>query len=862
MNNRRRKKKRMRSGPFRRWILPDKYREAFAGDLRELYKEMVDARGRFRAVLWLLVHLARSFVVLTGNAINGSLIMLKSYIRMAFRNLKKQPGFTLINIFGLAVGLSAAVLILFYLRFEMSYDRFHEKTDDLYRVSIRHLKGGDYESESHVFTPPIGEDMKRDFAEVEHFVRLSTRRPAYLTVNGKAYKEDGIRYASSEFFHMFSFPLRMGDEETVLADPFSIVLSSETAEKIFGTKNPLGEVIMIGSDRLYTVTGVVDSSPENSSIRFGSLLSFSTLYQIPNMSMDWNGGNQYITYVQLRDGVSPRELERKFPDFLWRNINELIAGAGWKVEATLQPLKKIHFYFDQSSRTALMNFTTFSAVAVFILLIACINFVNLTTARAARRAREVGLRKVVGAYRGNLIRQFLGESIVLTMLASVLGAALVFLLRPVYEHLLNRDLSLPGLISPIVLPGLIALVLAVGVLSGLYPALYLSSFQPVETLKGVLKSVGSKNRFRNILVVFQFSISVALIICTFLIQNQLRFMKKAELGFRKDNMVIVSLPERGLRTQTEEMRTELLSIPGVTHVTASSEVPYHGFTSNGYQPEGHTDYIMFFALDMDEHFLETYDIRVIKGRNFETGRGADRDSLIVNETLARKIGWNDPIGKTIFRNKEWRIIGVVKDFQFATLHDSVEPLIITSNPWGNRFSVLSVRLQTNDIRGTLRGIERIYKKFSPVLPFEYTFLDEAFDRLYRTEERFQKIFFYFSGLAICIALLGLFSLAAYAAQQKSKEIGIRKVLGATASGIVSLFTKEMVVLIVAANAVAWPVAYYVMQKWLGNFAYRAAISLWAFIGAFGLSLVASLLTISYQSLRAAAKNPVDELRSE
>ncbi|MCJ7679365.1 MAG: ABC transporter permease, partial [Candidatus Aminicenantes bacterium] len=573
MNNRFRKKQRTRSGSFRNWVLPERYAEAFVGDLRELYRETVEARGRFRAVVWLSVHLVQSFFVLTGNAIKGSTIMLKSYILTAIRNIRKQPGFSFVNIFGLAVGLSAVTLILFYLRFETSFDRFHADTDSLYRVSIRHLKGGTYENESEVFTPPIGEDMTKEFAEVEDFVRLSTRRPAYLTVKGKAFKENSILYASDGFFRLFSFRLIQGDPKTALTEPYSIVLAVETAQKIFGSGNPMGEMIDVGSDRLYTVTGVVAPPPANSTIQFESLLSFSTLYQIPGRHMGWNGGNQYINYVRLGGGISPQDLENKFPDFLWRHHNEFIAGGGWKVEAVLQPIKKIHFNFDVSSRTAQMNFTTFSAVALFILIIACINFVNLTTARAARRAREVGLRKVVGAHRGNLIRQFLGESIFLTFLAFLLGGGMVLILRPFYEHLLGRSLDMPGLISPAAVPGLLALILTVGVLAGLYPALYLSGFAPIQTLKGVFSVAGSKNRFRNILVVFQFAVSVVLVICTLLINNQLRFMKTMELGYRKENMLVINLPGNDLVSRTAEMRGKLLSVPGVTHVTASSEAP-------------------------------------------------------------------------------------------------------------------------------------------------------------------------------------------------------------------------------------------------------------------------------------------------
>jgi putative ABC transport system permease protein len=501
-------------------------------------------------------------------------------------------------------------------------------------------------------------------------------------------------------------------------------------------------------------------------------------------------------------------------------------------------------------------------VAFFILLIACINFVNLTTARAARRAREVGIRKVIGAHRGNLIRQFLGESVVMTVLAFTVGIGVAFFLTPTYNQLLNKELNPFELLNFTSISGLLLLTLLVGVASGIHPAFHLSSFQPARTLKGVFDSARGKKKFRNALVVFQFVISVTLIICTLLIRNQLSYIKKAELGFNKENMVVLPLVDQDLRTKTEEMREALLSEPGIVQASASSDVPHNGFTSNGYIPEGYSHSIMIHALDADEHFLETYGIDLVKGRNFSKEFTTDRDAYLINETLANQLGWDEPLGKTIRRNGDRKVIGVVKDFQFATLHNKIEPLLIANASWRNGFYFLTIKMSTNDIQGTLGSIERIYKRFSPLIPFEYFFLDDAFDRLYKSEERFEKIFQYFSLLAICIALLGLFSLSAYSAQQKSKEIGIRKVLGATVPQILSLFSRETIVLIIVANALACPVAFFVIQRWLGNFAYRNSISVWAFVLAFVGSMAAAFATVSYQSLKAALKKPADELRSE
>jgi putative ABC transport system permease protein len=842
-------------------LLSEKYRESFVGDLLES-DEVRSTASRISAKMWLFFQLLSSFFSLLRKNIYGSVAMFRNYFLMAFRNLKKHRTYTLINVFGLALGLSATILILLYLQFEISYDRFHENAETIYRVCIRHLREGMSEGETHVYTPPIGPDMKKDFPEVEDFVRMSTLRVAYLNVDNRAFKVEDIRYASPGLFEVFSFKLKSGDPQKALADPFSIVLSERTAERIFGSKDPIGETIQIGAEDLYKITGIVENPPSNSSIQFNALISFETLYARPIMAMDWNGGNQIITYVKLGKNATTSSVEEKFPDFLWRNINQRIAQFGWKNEAYLQPLKKIHFYYDQSSRTALVNFYTFSAVAIFILFIACINFVNLTTARAARRAREVGIRKVIGAHRGNLIRQFLGESLVMTLLAFTVGIGVAFLLTPTYNQLLNKELNPFELLNFTSIFGLLFLILLVGFASGIHPAFYLSSFQPAKTLKGVFDSARGKKKFRNALVVFQFVISVTLIICTLLIRNQLSYIKKAELGYNKENMVIIPLADQDLRTKTEEMRGALLSLPGIVQAAASSDVPHNGFTSNGYIPEGYSHSIMIHALDADEHFLETYGIDMAMGRNFSKEFATDRDAYLINETLAKQLGWDDPLGKTIRRNGERTVIGMVKDFQFATLHNKIEPLLITNTPWRKEFDYLSIKISTDDIPSTLGSIEKVYKQFSPLIPFEYFFLDDAFDRLYKSEERFEKIFQYFSLLAICIALLGLFSLTAYSAQQKSKEIGIRKVLGATVPQILSLFSRETIVLILSANVLACPFALIVIQRWLGNFAYRSSISVWSFVMAFFGSMAAAFVTISYQSLKAALKKPADELRSE
>lgn len=788
--------------------------------------------------------------------------MLKNYVKTNFRSLRRHKSFSWINILGLAVGLSAVIFILFTLKLELSYDRFHKNADDIYRVSVKNFREGKFEGESYVYTPPIGRDMKEEFPEVEEFVRMSTLRNAYLYLEDEAFQVTGLRYVSSALFDVFSFRLLEGDPKNALDKPFSLVLSEKTAHRIFGPDAPLGKIVRLGPNRLYTVTGVAEDPPPHSTIQYSALISFSTLYELPGLHLGWNGGNQYITYVKLNEGASSAAVEQKFPDFLWKHINERIAPYGWENRAYLQPMKKIHFSYDENSRAARVNFYAFSAVALFILIIACVNFVNLTTSQASGRAREVGMRKVVGAHKTDLIRLFLGESVFKSTCAFILALGLVAVLNPLYGRLLNKDLNLFHMVGPGILVGFVGLVFAVGLVSGIYPAFFLASLQPVKTLKGIFKTGRGRKNFQNGLVVFQFTVSVTLIICTLLIQSQLRYIKGVDLGYDKENMVVVPLAAEDLREKTEIIRTELLSVPGVIQAAASSQVPYAGFTSNGYRPEGYTHSIMIHALDVDEHFLDTYGIGIAAGRNFSQDNASDRNAYLINRTLARRLGWDNPVGKTISRNGDWKVIGMVEDFQYATLHNNVEPLLITCSPRQGRYSYLSVKVKSGNIPEILGGIEKVFKSFAPLLPFEYFFLDDAFGRMYRAEERFRRIFLTFSVLAICIALLGLFSLSVYSVRRKSKEIGIRKVLGATSSNILTIFSKEMLLPVILGNVLAWPAAFLVIQRWQENFAYKETIGVWAFAAALAFSLFVSLVTISFQSVKAAFRNPVDELRTE
>jgi putative ABC transport system permease protein len=509
-----------------------------------------------------------------------------------------------------------------------------------------------------------------------------------------------------------------------------------------------------------------------------------------------------------------------------------------------------------------MNLAVFAVIALLLLLIACVNYVNLTTARAVRRMKEIGIRKVLGAHRRMLMQQFLSESFAVSMVALFLALLLMELSFPAYRDIVGRELRMPSLFTLETLSALTGVYILVALLGGGYPALYLSTLRTTETLKGVLRSGKRLGKARSMLVVFQFAVSIGLLVCTGVVSRQLAFSKNMDPGFQKEGMIILPLVGENVKSRGTELQRALSSLPGVVSVAASSEVPSDGFTKNGYFPEQHETPMMIHVIDIDEHFLSTYGIQLVQGRNFSQEIQSDKSAYLVNETLAKRLGWEDPIGKKIVRNGTHTILGVVKDFHYATLHSDLEPLIITNQPWGDRFSFLSVRVMPGTVAERLAAIRSVWTDAAPGAPFDYWFLDDVFDQLYRSEQQFQKLFGAFSLLTIVIALLGLLSLAAFATEQRTKEIGIRKVLGASVMEICSLLTKEFVLLVVLANVFAWPVAYYAMSRWLEDFAYRVDIGWWVFALAGGSALAVALVTVSFQAVKAALANPVEALRYE
>lgn len=790
--------------------------------------------------------------------------MFQHYLKTAYRNLLRYKGYSLINILGLSIGLACGILILLFVRNELSYDRFHRNHRNLYRVNLSHEQSGQITSMA-VTVAAVGPTMMQEFPEVVNMTRLSTGEEGYFTFENKHYFSQQITYADSSFFKMFSFGLRMGNPAKALSEPYSVVLSEKLSEQIFGKENPVGKTIRMNNMDNLLVTGVAENPPANSSITFSALISFTTLNHNPNVFLDWDGGYGYYNFVELAENTNPDDLARRFPDFLEKYINFKYRQVGVTVHMAMQPLSDLHLRsnldYDTDNRGSRTMNSVLIAIAAFILAIACINYMNLASARSLKRAKEVGLRKVVGAEHRQIVKQFLGESVA-TAIISLFGAFLLIeIFQPEFNRLVSAELHLfrPG--NYLFIGGIMALTLGVGLIAGSYPAFFMARFQPGSIIKGEFNIRTGKPLLRNTLVVFQFFISAALILFTLLVFQQLKFITDKDLGYNKENVVFLTMHDTRAKEKLEILKSEFKNIPGVISAGASTGMPGYGLTSNGYFPEGFEEPLMIHALDVDFDFMEVMKIPVVDGRMFQKEYTTDEDAFLINRALAKKIGWSDPVGKKIMRDGEHKVIGMVADFNFATLHSSVEPLLITMKPWDG-FDFLAIRLATGNQKTTLESIERKWNDILPGQPFSFTFLDRFVENAYASEARTGKTFLYFSLLAIFIACLGLFGLANYSGEQKRKEIGIRKVYGASNKSILTLLSGDYTKWVIIANLLAMPMAYWAMDKWLQQFEFRTGISFWIFVITFFVTVLISVITIIYQVVHAARANPVEVIKYE
>jgi putative ABC transport system permease protein len=801
--------------------------------------------------------------------------MFTNYIKTAIRNLWKNKTFSLINIGGLAIGMAVSFLILLYVLNEVTYDRFNENYAHIYRMATKIDAQG-----RHLEVPsvpaPLGPALVAQFPEVIRAARLQGRGKGIISYEDKLFEESRIYHADPDLFRVFTIPAVRGNPETWLEAPFSMVVTEEIAQKYFGEEDPIGQTIKMDNRHTYTITGIVQKMPENSHFKFSMIGSLSTLGKLQHDFNLWMGFN-YNTYILLDGNPNIEEITQKYHNLLMTNLPEQFNQLGVDVQIFLQALPRIHLHshleaeMEPPGNPAFIRILT--TIALFILLIACINFMNLSTAQSARRAREVGMRKVLGAHRGKLIAQFLGESLLLSFISLVTAVILIFFLLPVFNQLVSKDLVFNPAQNGIILLGLVGVTLLVGLIAGVYPAFFLSSFVPLEVLKSRFKAGKAHIFFRNGLVSLQYIISITLICSTFVIFYQLHHVKNRDLGFDKEQIVVIPFWGEVFRKH-DVFKNEILHLPGVLKAACSSSDPSVVNNETMFSFEGIAQKKQVFPfMDIDADYLDTMGMELAAGRNFSQDRPSDKKAVILNEILVKQLGWDNPLGKIVsmidvdetgsagpqFIEVPYTVIGVVRDFHFESLHQKIRGHLMKMAGDVNR---ISIKLRPGSISETLRSCEKIWRQLEPGYPFEYAFLDESFDRLYRSEQRMGQIFISFTSIAILISCLGLFGLASFTTEQRTKEIGIRKVLGASVANILLLLSREFTKWVLLANIIAWPVAYYAMWKWLQGFAYRIDLEFWIFLLSGIMALFIALLTVVSKSLKAAITNPVNALRYE
>lgn len=807
--------------------------------------------------------------------------MIKNYLKTAYRTLKKNVGFTAINVFGLALGLATCMLIVFYVVDELSYDKYNTKADRIYRADMQIKFGG--LDQAYASSPSsLGIVFKKDYPEVESSCRFLPRGGFNVKKGTQTIHEDKMVFADSTLFDVFTLPMVAGDPKHALVEPNTVVITETTAKRYFNTVQAVGKTFTFDDKLLYKITGVIKDLPKQSHFHYDFFLSMASKEESRDNA--WFSNN-FNTYVLLKPGADVKQFEAKFPELMRKNAGPQLQDilhltfdsferAGNRYQLSLMPLLDIHLKSNLVSELDhngnIQYVYIFGAVAMFILLIACVNFMNLSTARSANRAKEVGVRKVLGSARKYLIAQFLSESMMVTFVAAVIAVVAAYLLLPLFNNVSGKNIELNAASLIWLVPSLLVTVLVIGFLAGSYPAFFLSGFQPIEVLKGKLSAGFRGGMLRSSLVVFQFFISIVLIIGTLVIYNQLKYIQNKDLGYNRSQVLVVH-GVYNLGEQTKVFKEEVRQLPGVTGVTMTGFLPTSDYrNSSSVFQERALDpkkAVLAQTWTVDDKYLPTLDIKLVKGRNFSDQMPTDSAAMIVNETAARLMGVPDPLNKPMYLPmdnmaktfKEYHIIGVIKDFNFASLRNNISPVILM---YGQDSGSLSLKMNTANITGLMALIKDKWKSIQPGKEFAYSFMDDDFDSSYRAEQRMGTIFIIFTSLTIIIACLGLFGLAAYAAEQRTKEIGIRKVLGANVSNIVGMLSKDFIKLVMIAIVIAVPVAWFAMQQWLQGFAYRQNIQWWVVALAAVLAVVIAFVTISFQSIKAALANPVRSLKNE
>lgn len=808
--------------------------------------------------------------------------MLKNYLKIAARNLWKSKGFSAINIFGLAIGIATCLLISLYVLDELSYDKYNKNANQIYRVNADIKFGGDDEKLA-VCPDPMAFTLVKDYPEVVSAVRFRNYGSSLVKKENENIKEERIIFTDSTLFDVFTLPMLAGNPKKALTEPNSVVITETIAKKYFNTIDAVGKTLQFDNKKDYKVTGVIKDIPQASHFNYDFFVALAGVKEAnQNIWLSFN----FNTYLLLRKDADVRSFKKKFDEvmakYMWPQAEQLMhinqndfKKSGNYINLSLIPLTDIHLHSDRiaelSPNSDVQVVYIFSIIGIFILLVACVNFMNLSTARSANRAKEVGIRKVLGTQRRNLISQFLTEAVLMSLISFVLAIVIALLLLPYLNNLAAKKLTLSFTEHPLMLPLLVVFTIFVGLIAGSYPAFYLSAFRPVQVLKGTVAGGFKRSYLRSSLVVFQFFISIVLIIATIIIYNQLGYIRNKKLGFNKEQVLLVK-DAYVLDKQAETFKQEVLKYPEVISGSKSGYLPVQSNRDNeSLFPDGKIENdkavsTQFWTVDND--YIKTFGMQIVQGRDFNKDLLTDSDAIIINETAVKQFGFSDnPLGRKITRlidlnkktTRDFTVIGVVKNFNFESLRQNIGALCMRMAP---DYGTISFRLKTGNIEQSISHIQNTWKKIAPNEPFTYSFLNEEFDNMYRSEQRAGKIFISFAVLAILIACLGLFGLATYAAEQRIKEIGIRKVLGASVSNIVGMLSKDFLKLVIIAAIIAFPFAWWGMNKWLQDFAYRVNMSWWIFLVAGITALLIALLTVSFQAIKAAIANPVKSLRTE
>lgn len=788
--------------------------------------------------------------------------MITNYIKTAFRNLIKNKTYSIINILGLSIGLACSIMVLLYLKNELTYDNLHVHKKNIYRVGFN-LTMPDGHEKSAVITAAVAPSLLEEFPEVQSMVRIRMPRPGFLAKNEINYHSENVCFADSSFFDFFSFKLLSGSVKSVLAEPYSIVLTKSLAKKIFGDADPIGQVLDWENAYSVVVKGIAEDCPKNSSIQFTALISFTTLYDQPNSYLGWNGGNQYYNYIKLAPSASLESITPKLPDFLEKHINYMYRPHGWLIELAFDRMDRMHLHgFIDNDMTAgdLKKMWIIALIGLFVLLIAVFNFMNLTTARSTQRSVEIGIRKVLGAHRSRITGQFLGEAVIFSLISFIISLILIEIFQPQFTRFIgDYELYTKSNIPFIAL--IIFFTVGIGLLAGSYPALFIARFKPINSLKGEMISGGGTPYLRNILVVIQFVISTTIITYTLVMFLQLSFIQKKDMGFDTANTVIVNMSSGTAIKAYSALKIGLEQLAEVESVCSSSQLVGQGITQNGYLPEGVKNPMLVKFIATDEGLAEMLKLEMAEGRYFSDSYASDDTSYIINESFAKEIGWQNPIGKKIMRDGAYPVIGVVKDFNFEGSQREIVPLII-GKARADEHVVVYVKLKSRNYEQALAGIEEKWNKLLPNEPLNYGFYDIRLRDNYTELRKSISVMGLFAFMAILIACMGLYGLAMFTVERRQREIGVRKVFGADTYQIAKLVVVDFLKWILIANFIAIPIAYYYSVRFLDGFAYSIQLNIVPFAMALFISLIIALITIIFQVMKLTNINPVSTLKYE